>query len=63
MKSIKSSSNQPENVYNTFLCSGCEIEIKDEYTEIAMTSVDGIEVKHIALCSKCNDVAKKYGVI
>lgn len=50
----------PTHVYETGLCSGCGIEIIDEYTEVKITSVDGTVVKHIALCQRCDDIAEKY---
>ena len=51
---------QPKHIYETGLCVGCGIEILDEYTDVAITSVDGSKVTHVALCTGCNEIAEQY---
>lgn len=57
--------NRPKHIYETRACAGCQKDIAEDeiYTEIVMTSENGKEKKHIALCDSCADVAKYHGAL
>lgn len=52
-----------QHIYEVEHCSGCGETIAGDYTEIGLPSADNSEVKHIALCPNCHDVAEKEAVI
>lgn len=49
--------------YRVFACAGCSTKISEnmDYTEVVMRYEDRNE--HIALCPKCAEDAKRYGVL
>lgn len=52
-----------QHKYDIEECAGCEEKITGKFHEIGLPSVDGSEVKHIALCNKCYQSALDHGVI
>lgn len=55
--------NRPKHIYETDTCAGCNktFSFDEVFTQIVMTSVDGMEKKHIALCNRCERIAEQYG--
>lgn len=51
------------HIYELTHCSGCNVPVGNEYVEIGLPSVDGSQIKHIALCNECSGVAELEGVI
>lgn len=56
--------NRPNHIYDTKHCASCkkELNLDEVFAQVSMTSVDGMEKKHIALCSDCERIAEEYGV-
>lgn len=52
-----------KHFYELDKCAGCNDVIEGDYTEIGLSSCDGKEIKHIALCVSCSGVAVKEGAI
>ena len=59
-----SDDKRPNHTYNYDKCAGCGKPIADDepFTEIIMTSNDGMTKKHIALCQECDTIADDYKV-
>lgn len=56
-------SDRVKHIYETDQCAGCQKQIADDeiFHEIVM-QVDEKTKRHIALCSKCYEISKEYGV-
>lgn len=54
---------RPRHIYDTNTCAGCKkIFFFDEvFTQVVMTSVDGMEKRHVALCNRCERIAEQQG--
>lgn len=50
-------------IYDFDYCKGCNIPIdqNEEFTVVIMSN--GTNEKHIALCDRCAEEAKKHGII
>lgn len=62
-REFPSKKHRPKHIYKFDHCAGCDKVIGDEvFTEVVMTSNDGMTKKHIALCRDCDTTAEDYGV-
>lgn len=52
-----------QHKYEIEECAGCHKPITGEYTEIGLPSANGLEIKHIALCDSCSNVAENEGIL
>ena len=54
---------RPRHIYDTDTCAGCKktFFFDEVFTQVVMTSVDGMEKEHIALCNRCECIAEQQG--